>query len=150
MLAHPVYFSINRRAIARGVALGLFIAFMPLLGHIPLVLVLGLLFRVNLPVAGVVIWVANPLTYGIIFYFEYRLGLLLMNRPPGELPADWAALLESLSMAWQPLLIGALVVGFASAAIGYLLADFAWRAATRWRYHRRLQRRSLAAAAKGD
>ena len=71
LLAHPVYFSINRRSITGAVALGLFVCVFPFIGHTPVVVVAALLLRVNLPVAVLATWVANPLTYGPIFYGEY-------------------------------------------------------------------------------
>ena len=74
LLAHPVYFSINRRSITGGLVLGLFIGVLPFLGHTPVVVVAALLLRVNLPVAVLSTWIANPLTYGPILYGEYLLG----------------------------------------------------------------------------
>ncbi len=140
-LAHPVYFSINRRAIVRGTALGLFVSLLPMPGHTPLVLLLGLVLRANLPVAGLLIWVANPLTYGPILYFEYQLGRLLLPGPELALEMDWDVLVANLGEIWQPLWAGGLIAATTAALCGYALSDLAWRLATRLRYRRRLARR---------
>lgn len=143
MLEHPVYFSINRRSITGAVALGLFIAMVPLPIHTLLTLLIGLVLRVNLPVAIVVIWVANPLTYAPILYGEYRLGAWLMGLPVQSFNLDqsWTELAQALVQVWQPLWLGALVGGVVLAALGYGLTNTAWSTSTRWRYRRRLRAR---------
>lgn len=146
MLEHPVYFSINRRSVTGAVALGLFIAMLPLPIHTLLALLIGLVLRVNLPVAIVVIWVANPLTYAPILYGEYRLGAWLMGLPALDLDLDqsWTDLAAALVQVWQPLWMGALVGGVVLAALGYGLTNAAWGVSTRWRYRRRLRNRGQA------
>ena len=54
-------------------AIGLFVAMLPIPGHTPLALILGLLLRANLPVALLVIWIANPLTYAPVSYTHLTL-----------------------------------------------------------------------------
>jgi uncharacterized protein (DUF2062 family) len=144
VLAHPVYFSINRRSITGGLALGVFVGVMPFVGHTPVVVLAALLMRVNLPVAVVATWIANPLTYGPILYGEYRLGLHLLGEPPSDLSLDlpWLELVTSLAGAWKPLWLGALVTGVLAAGTAYLLSNAAWRLMTRWRLQRRGGRRS--------
>ncbi len=142
VLAHPVYFSINRRSITGGLALGVFVGFMPFLGHTPVVVLAAILLRVNLPVAVVATWIANPLTYGPILYGEYLLGAYLLRLPPAGLSLDmhWQALVTGLAGAWKPLWLGALVAGVLAAGTAYLLSNAGWRFMTRWRLRRRGER----------
>lgn len=144
LLAHPVYFSINRRSITRGLALGLFIGILPFVGHTPLAALAALLFRVNLPVAVLGVWVGNPLTYGPIFYGEYLLGALLLELPPTTLSLDLplGELMARLTDAWRPLWVGAIVSALLLSGTGYLLGNTAWRLMTRWRLQRRAAHRS--------
>ncbi|MEO7386240.1 MAG: DUF2062 domain-containing protein [Gammaproteobacteria bacterium] len=146
LLAHPVYFSINRRTITGGIALGVLIGVLPFLGHTPVVVLAALLLRVNLPVAVLATWVANPLTYGPIFYGEYLLGAYLLSEPPSDLGlslgAHWRDFLMALVGAWRPLWLGAVVSGLMLAGLAYVLSNAAWRLMTRWRLQRRGQRRS--------
>ncbi len=143
LLAHPVYFSVNRRSIVGGLALGLFIGVMPFLGHTPVVVLAALLLRVNLPVAVLSIWVANPLTYGPIFYGEYRLGTFLLNQAPTVVTLDlpWLELAAALARTWRPLWVGAIVSGIVVAGSAYVLGNAGWRLMTLWRLRRREERR---------
>ncbi len=143
LLAHPVYFSINRRSVTGGLVLGLFIGVLPFLGHTPVVVMAALLLRVNLPVAVISTWIANPLTYGPIFYGEYVLGNFLMKLPPAALTMDlpWKDLIAALARTWRPLWLGAVVVGLLLAGTAYLLSNAAWRFTTRQRLKRREEQR---------
>ena len=144
LLAHPVYFSINRRSITNGLALGLFIGVLPFVGHMPAVIALGLLLRVNVPVAIVGTWIGNPLTFGPLFYLEYRVGAWLLGLPSAAMDLDqsWDQWLAQLASVWRPLWLGAIATGLAVAGTGYLLGNGAWRLMTRWRLRRRGERRS--------
>jgi len=143
LLAHPVYFSINRRSITGGLVLGLFIGVLPFLGHTPVVVILALLLRVNLPVAVLSIWIANPLTYGPLYYGEYKLGTFLMKLPPAALSLDlpWKELIATLARTWRPLWLGAVVIGLLLAGTAYVLSNAAWRITTMRRLQHRARRR---------
>lgn len=144
LLHHPVYFSINRRSVSSAMAIGLFVAMLPMPGHMLLVLVLGLLLRANLPVALLVIWISNPLTYAPIFYGEYQLGNYLLGVTPAEfnMGASWTEFRELLTRTWRPLWFGAIVSGLLLAVLGYGLTNAAWRVHTLGRYRRRIEERS--------
>jgi hypothetical protein len=143
LLAHPVYFSINRRSITGGLALGVFVGVMPFVGHTPAVVVAALLLRVNLPVAVLATWIANPLTYGPLFYGEYQLGAWLLGAPVPDLDWDlpWQEMVTRLVGAWRPLWAGAIVTGLLLAGFVYAGGNAAWHLMTRWRLRRRVARR---------
>ncbi len=143
LLAHPVYFSINRRSITGGLVLGLFVGVLPFLGHTPVVVLAALLLRVNLPVAVLSTWIANPFTYGPIFYGEYMLGSFLMRLPPTvpTLGLPWRELALALAETWRPLWLGAVVAGLTLAGAAYLLSNAAWRLMTQRRLRHREARR---------
>jgi uncharacterized protein (DUF2062 family) len=144
LLDHPVYLSINRRSISKAVAIGLFVAMLPIPGHTPLALLLGLLLRANLPVALLAIWVVNPLTLAPILYGEYVLGNYLLGVTPGDfsLGSSWAELRTLMERTWRPLWFGAIVTGLLLAVLGYGLTNAAWRDHTRRRYRRRIEERN--------
>lgn len=61
--------------IALGLAIGLFIAWTPLLGlHILLVIALSILLRANKFAALVSVWVSNIFTFAFIYYPSYLVG----------------------------------------------------------------------------
>ena len=81
VMNHPVYFSVSRRSISRGVWIGVFVAFIPIPMQMGVAAALALLARVNIPVAVLVVWVTNPLTMWPLFYLAYRLGAAILHIP---------------------------------------------------------------------
>jgi uncharacterized protein (DUF2062 family) len=144
LMAHPVYFSLNRRSITGGLAVGLFVGILPFIGHTPVAAIAALLLRVNLPVAVLFVWVGNPLTYGLIFYGEYLLGAFLLELPPIALDLDLplSEIIGRLTAAWRPLWVGAIVTALLLSGTGYLLSNAAWRFMTRLRLKRRAASRA--------
>jgi uncharacterized protein len=138
----------HRHSVTRAFALGLFIAFIPptpLPVHIVTCVILGMLFRLNLPVLVATVFISNPFTWlpqvaGSIWVGARLMGMDLMpvlhelhHRHP------WA----HLNQLWAPLLLGALVLGLAAAAVGYVLAQLIWRARVLYLVRRRRTRSNL-------
>lgn len=66
--------------IALGLAIGLFIAFSPIVGvHLPSVILLALLLRANKFAAITSVWVCNFFTMPFIFYPSYLVGWLICS-----------------------------------------------------------------------
>jgi uncharacterized protein (DUF2062 family) len=66
--------------IALGLAIGLFVAWTPLLGlHILIVLAFAVLLRANKFVALTSVWVSNVFTFAIIYYPAYLVGRFIFN-----------------------------------------------------------------------
>lgn len=64
---------------ARGIAAGFFVAYLPFLGlHMPLSFLLALLLRANKALAIISVWICNPLTFILIYLPCYQLGHLLL------------------------------------------------------------------------
>lgn len=132
----------NRTSVVRGFSLGLLIAFIPptpLPLHLTLCALLGILFRLNLPVLFATVFLSNPFTWvlqvaGSVWVGAKLMGLDLMPMVRGM---NRHHLWSDLGQLWLPLLLGALVLGVAAAAVGYLLADSLWRVRVRYRLHRR-------------
>jgi hypothetical protein len=73
---------IRRQCVVPAFATGLFVAFLPFPGHMLISALAALALRINIPVAAVTTWVSNPLTVGPMFYFAYRLGVVILDLPP--------------------------------------------------------------------
>ena len=136
----------NRTSVIRAFSLGLLIAFVPptpfLPLHLTLCAILGMLFRLNIPVLVATVFVSNPFTWfpqiaGSIWVGAKLMGLNLVPMLHGLSPRNFAAELHQL---WEPLLLGALVLGVTAAAIGYFLGQIAWRARVVFLLHRRRAR----------
>ncbi|GIW71687.1 MAG: hypothetical protein KatS3mg102_1229 [Planctomycetota bacterium] len=69
-------------SIARGVALGLVIAFTPTVGiQMVLVLIIHTLARANRLAGIAMVWLTNPLTVVPVYWWDYVLGSWLLARP---------------------------------------------------------------------
>ncbi len=136
---------IRRRTVAPAFALGLFIAFMPFPGHMAMAALIALLLRINIPVAIVTSFVSNPLTMGPMFFFAYRLGSTILGTQAVafdfELSLDWVA--HTFVQIWQPMMLGCLLLGIASAIIGFVVVDLVWRSNVRdYKSRKRSERNS--------
>lgn len=125
----PNLFHINRASISTSFFIGIFCAFLPIPGQTIVAALLALMFRTNLPVAMVLIWVSNPLTFTPIFLFSYGVGALLLGQELAtfsiELSWDWA--ISQGQAIWLPLLTGSLLCGLVSGGIAYLVIRYLWR-----------------------
>ncbi|WP_041543094.1 DUF2062 domain-containing protein [Oceanimonas sp. GK1] len=132
---------LNRHSAAGAFAVGLFCAWMPIPFQMVAAAFGAMLFRVNLPLSAVLVWFTNPLTMPPMFYFAYRLGSFLLNRPHHythfEVSLSWLA--GAMSTAGPPFLLGCLVLGLVSAATGYMFIHGLWRwsVSRQWKHRRR-------------
>ena len=110
-------------AIARGMALGVFIGFTPFFGfHILIAVFFAFILRQNKIAAFVGVWVTNPLTAPFIYALEYEVGRMLLGKP-----AIGAAVFNR-ELTWDiavqlglPLGLGSVVLGLPAALISYAL-----------------------------
>jgi uncharacterized protein (DUF2062 family) len=111
-------------------AIGLFISFIPLPGHILMAVLLALTLRVNIPIAAISTFVSNPVTIGPMYFLAYRVGfhLLGLEPQPFEFEMSIAWVTESFGNIWQPLILGCLLFGTALSLLGYIILDLFWRA----------------------
>ena len=123
------YWGIRRKTVVPAFSWGVFVAFLPIPGHMIIAALGGLVLHCNLPVAVLATFVVNPLTIGPIYYFTYRVGAALLSIEPGplkiELSIEWIT--NTLASVWQPLLLGSIFVGAIAALIGYMFLDVLWR-----------------------
>ena len=157
----PLLWHVNRRSVARGVAMGVFFGLMIPIAQIPAAAIASLLLRGNLWIAAVSTLVSNPLTYGPLYYFAYRLGAgVIGTRTPADLTADDVErpmrMIDSLAQAWawitgigQPLLVGMLIMAITGSVIAFWGTLLVWRmrVTAMWRRLRH-ERRLRAAAAR--
>lgn len=131
---------------ARGIAAGIFIAYLPLLGlHMPLAFLLAQLARANKVLALIAVWICNPLTFVLIYYPSYRLGRFVLSffheKPPVELSEILTLLHQTFSLShmlpnlfmadyWRQVgsvctqigletLVGGFILGIVAAKIAY-------------------------------
>jgi uncharacterized protein (DUF2062 family) len=124
------FFSIRRRTVVPAFALGIFIGFLPVPGHLVIAAGASVPLRVHIPLAMISTLISNPFTLPAIYYGCFRVGQVLLGLPPQpfsfELSFDWVT--HQFMQIWQPMLLGCLLVGAISATIGYIALDLLWRA----------------------
>lgn len=114
------------RAIAMGVAIGVFIGVTPTIPfHTALIILFGLLFKHNLTAAYLGSWlVSNPLTILILYFSQYELGRYLLGMTHAHLVLTDYSLESILSMGWQiflPLMTGGVAMAPFFAIPAYFL-----------------------------
>ena len=113
-----------------GFALGIFVGFIPIPGHMLVATLLAIALRVNIPVAVLATWVINPLVMYTVYSATYDFGRFLLNVPPHpldfELSVAW--LFDGFGHVWQPLLLGCFVLGAIASMTAYVVLDLLWRA----------------------
>jgi uncharacterized protein (DUF2062 family) len=146
IVARAQCWTFHRSSVTRAFALGLFIAFIPPTPPLPLHMVIcticGVLFRLNLPVLFATVFLSNPFTWLPQVAASVWVGAKLMGMDftPVVKHVGRHHFGEVLHQLWQPMLLGALVLGAAAAAIGYVLAQCLWRARVVYLWRRRGRR----------
>ena len=130
-LTEPRLWHLNRRSVAGGMALGLFIGFMPILGQMFVAAALAIWFRVNLPIAAMAVWITNPFTVAPIFFYSYKLGSWVLQRPVEQyaFSLSWEWFSQEFLSIWQPLLLGCVICGSIAAILGIVFVRLGWRLA---------------------
>ena len=159
-LHHHFLWQFNRRGVAGGLAVGLFVGI-----AIPFAQVLfgaiGAIFaRVNLPVATFATFATNPFTVPPLYYAAYKLGNFLIGSddlPAGGLPGpgvfkkgvnaqgEVSPWYENV-IAWvqtvgPELMTGLVIIAVVSAVVGYVLVNVVWHMQARYRWHKRGSRK---------
>lgn len=142
----PELWRFTRRSVPRGVALGLFAAFIIPVGQIFLAAFLALPSRANVPVAALTTFVTNPFTLPFWLLVANRVGAVTLQfdsdttgLASGSMESEaWVWFVEFFQQA------GVTVFGFAilavvSAALGYVVSGWVWRAMVARKRARRLR-----------
>lgn len=144
----PELWRFTRRSVPRGVALGLFAAFIVPVGQIFLAAFLALPARANVPLSALVTFVTNPFTLPFWLVVANRVGAFVLKidaATGGAAGTNEIASGRLGKFGWFLETAGVTAFGFVilsiiSAAVGYLLASFVWRFMVARRRARRLDR----------
>ncbi len=127
-LHDPDLWHLNRHSASGAVALGLFVCFLPVPMQMLIAAAGAIMFRVNLPISVVTVWVSNPITFGPMMLLAYQLGAMILDMPFSDIDfhLDVKSMLHTLIMVWEPLLLGCLIYGVILALAGYLMIRMLW------------------------
>jgi uncharacterized protein (DUF2062 family) len=144
-LLDPRLWALHRRAITGAFGVGIAICFIPLPVHLPLAVLIAIIWRLNVPALYGTTLLVNPLTMMPTYYGAYRVGAALLRVRPERFAfhLSWHWLETGLGPMWRPFLLGcgvcAVVLGF----LGWATLELIWR----WNVTSRYRTRHVATAA---
>ncbi len=146
--AQPMVWHLNRRSVAGGVAVGLFISWIPVPLQMLVAAVIAAVLRVHVPVSVVMVWFTNPLTFAPLLYAAWRSGSMILGKPVLAEPLTFStsSILVSAGHAWPMLLTGMLFCASVSAVLGFVITLLVWRIHAIRRWNTRRARRASARA----
>lgn len=140
----PEIWSLTRFSVAKAVAIGMFVGLLPLMSAQMLISgTLAIFFRANLLISVAVVWITNPITAAPIYYFCYRVGLILLSMDPLNLGQDWnlTAIMHEMGKIWLPLCVGSFVVAVIGAILSYYFVLLFWRISVSLRWTKRKKKK---------
>lgn len=132
---------LNRRSAAGAFAVGLFLAWMPVPMQMLLAAFSAILFRVNLPLSVILVWISNPFTMPPMFYGAYLIGAKVLGVEEQafyfEISLQW--FMDSLTTIGPAFIVGCLICGLTSSLLGFTAVNGFWRysVSSQWRASRR-------------
>jgi len=146
ILHEPNLWHINRHSVARAFLVGIWFTFIPMPFQMIAAALVALWFNANLPLSVALVWISNPLTMPPIFYFNYKFGAWILDRPvlAFEFQASWKWFSGRLIDIGIPLYLGSLITATVAACLAYLIIQYLWRRKIRsdWRIRRRYKRKN--------
>ena len=135
-LTAPGLWAFRRHSVSLGASWGMFCCYLPIPFQMIVATIGCLMWRINLPVAMVCVWITNPITIPFMLYFAYIVGDILI---PSEASLAFADIENASSVSdlvqatsdlfgdlLPQLLVGCFVLGCVLAVIGYVGVQAAW------------------------
>lgn len=143
LLHNPHLWHLNRHSIAKAFAVGLFFAFVPVPFQMVLAAGMAIIVHSNLPLSIALVWLTNPLTMPVIFYFCYVVGTWVLGVPEQafnfQLSWEWVA--NSIETIGPAFLLGCGVLGIIFAILGYFSIQLLWRYSVIKQWNKRKEKR---------
>ena len=121
------YLSVNRKAISRGVLIGLFWAFIPMPMQMLAVLAMTPFIKFNVPIAISMVWLSNPISMPFMYYMEYQTGNFLLGNESLnniEMSLDWFS--NNWDRIITPLYVGTIPYAIGISTIVYFIINKLW------------------------
>lgn len=117
--------SLSRKRVVLGVLIGIFVAALPMPMQMILATSLAIILNANLPISFALIFVSNPITMPPIFYFEYKLGNLIL-KPENPIQFNFDSMYENFDQIAISLWSGAVVLGVFASVVSAIFVNFLW------------------------
>ena len=139
-LLDPKLWRFQHEAVARGVAVGTFWAFVIPVAQMPVAAAHCTWWRANIPAATAMTMVTNPLTIGFWLWLAYQLGAIILGAPLAPATATGEGVPSWLAEYGWPTVLGMGMFAIGGAGLGYMAVKLIWRLRI---WFRRRARRSV-------
>jgi len=138
----PELWAMNRSSISKGVAIGIFSAFLPMPFEMVIAVVMAILMGGNVIFAFSLIWISNPLTWIPLYTPCYLLGTKILGIDPIALN-QFTTLKLNLEFGYHyvALWLGCLIVGITVSSLSHFLINALWRSQVRSEWKNRQESR---------
>lgn len=128
-LRTPNLWHLNRFSVSRGIAVGLFVAMLPLPFQVIIAAWMAMIVQGHLAMSLLLVWLNNPFTWAFILFLDLKTGLWITGKEMAGIPfsINLAQFPETLAAYTGLLLLGGVTNGCIAAAIGYALTMLVWR-----------------------
>lgn len=123
----PQLWRLQHEAVARGVAVGMFWAFVIPVGQTVVAAVHCVWWRANIPAAVAMTMLTNPLTIGFWLWLAYQLGARVLGEPMASATPEAAGVAHWLLEYGWPTVLGMGLFASGGAVLGYLVVKLVWR-----------------------
>ena len=149
VLHEPNLWHVNRHSVSKAFLVGIFWCFIPMPFQMVAAAFFAIWFNANLPISVALVWISNPVTMPPMFYFNYLVGALVLNRPTidYEFELSWQWLSDKLVEVGIPLYAGSLVCAIVFSVVCYAMVQFLWKKKVRKNWHNRQIKREAASKA---
>jgi len=144
-LKQPELWTFNRATTPKGIAIGVFCAFLPMPFEMIAAIFIACMIGGNLPFAVAGVWISNPFTWIPLYTPCYLLGSKILNIDP--IPLDQITIL-ALGLHYVALWLGCLIIGTVASLITHFTISYLWISHVKQRWHNRKQKRLLQAKQK--
>jgi len=126
-LCDPQLWRLQHEAVARGVAVGTFWAFVIPVAQIVVATVHCTWWRANIPAAAAMTLLTNPLTIGFWLWLAYQVGIFVVGEPMLAAQSPSTGALAWVAEFGWPTLVGMGMFAIGGATTGYLGVKLVWR-----------------------
>jgi uncharacterized protein len=126
-LLDPQLWRLQHEAVARGVAVGIFWAFVMPVAQIVVASAHCVWWRANIPAAAAMTMITNPLTIGFWLWLAYQLGAFILGAPTAVLTSVDVSTVSWLTTYGWPTILGMGLFAAGGSALAYVLVKAVWR-----------------------
>ena len=126
-LLDPQLWRLQHEGVARGVAVGIFWAFVIPFAQMVVAAAHCIWWRANVPAAALMTMITNPLTIGFWLWLAYQTGALVLGEQMGQAASIGVGATSWLAEFGWPTVLGMGMFAIGGAALGYVGVKLVWR-----------------------